>query len=629
MRPIPLICAVVCAATAILPGRAASPQTDRTDVAMRQELSQYGVTWTFDRPHKTGKFITGDWWVIGPVKVVSVTPAPGPTDVSDKLGTTPGRFGDTAFQDDGRMRNGSMVVLKASYTQGYDSRRRNYRDEDSVAFPYDLKVNHTLLSSISQTKRPNPNFLKGWFEKDGGVVRTVAALTCLEEAPPADAFRPPYIGTDRPIHRAKDLRRDLLPKLKPVEGAPNPDEIIRYFQRPWIDHMNGWLRVSVGENNPRYGREACRIVGFGGCMLLLDIDAAKKEQLLRNFVQVGIDLYGLSRCGKNWRGDGGHYAGRKFPIVFAGLMLGDEAMLNVPREVMFQEDQQTYYGRGFYGHHVLWQMVFHHQPTGPFEEKDPETWDNMNRRSYGYRLSTNGHSWLGFALAARWMKLIKAWNHDAMFDYCDRWMDPTELAIQSRGRRRRRGWTGKATDEWITRMWTTYRHKAPDQPAGTDNLMWVWEGRKGTWVPNPKPEAAFADPKTLKIAASAWEREWGGFPPEKTVDGDLDAKSSWRAGGHGQWIRYNLGAAKSIEGLEMAFMAGDSRKYTVGIEVSMDGEEWTEVFKGTNTGWTAQLEQYNFPPVKARYVRVVGYGNDNEKFAEWCNITEVKIRLKP
>jgi len=39
-------------------------------------ISQYGITWTFDKDYPTGQFINGDWWVVGPVTVASVSPAP-------------------------------------------------------------------------------------------------------------------------------------------------------------------------------------------------------------------------------------------------------------------------------------------------------------------------------------------------------------------------------------------------------------------------------------------------------------------------------------------------------------------------------------------------------------------------
>src|SRR5689334_7745850 len=39
------------------------------ELALKQSLSQYGITWTFDRPVRTGQFVNGDWYVVGPVTV--------------------------------------------------------------------------------------------------------------------------------------------------------------------------------------------------------------------------------------------------------------------------------------------------------------------------------------------------------------------------------------------------------------------------------------------------------------------------------------------------------------------------------------------------------------------------------
>src|SRR5690554_5855655 len=82
------------------------------DITYRKELSQYGITWTFDQPVKSGQFITGDWWVVGPVKIINITPAPGPID-NDESEIKVNRWNDTSLKTDHRMRNGSMIVLEA------------------------------------------------------------------------------------------------------------------------------------------------------------------------------------------------------------------------------------------------------------------------------------------------------------------------------------------------------------------------------------------------------------------------------------------------------------------------------------------------------------------------------------
>src|SRR5689334_16428979 len=94
-------------------------------VAKRKSLSQYGITWTFEQPATTGQFITGDWWVIGPVTILEVSPKPGVVRRED-LNIKINRWNDTSLKLDTTMRNGSMIVLKAGRRQGYDSRSGSF-----------------------------------------------------------------------------------------------------------------------------------------------------------------------------------------------------------------------------------------------------------------------------------------------------------------------------------------------------------------------------------------------------------------------------------------------------------------------------------------------------------------------
>ena len=38
-------------------------------------MSQWGITFTFDKNYETGTFANGDYWVIGPVKITAISPA--------------------------------------------------------------------------------------------------------------------------------------------------------------------------------------------------------------------------------------------------------------------------------------------------------------------------------------------------------------------------------------------------------------------------------------------------------------------------------------------------------------------------------------------------------------------------
>jgi hypothetical protein len=392
------------------------------------------------------------------------------------------------------MLNGSMVVLQCGPGQGYDSRSAGYDPALSVRLPFELAASRSLVSTISNTSLPVQNFCHKimWTseKQEQTVLRSAAVLTCLPGEPPADAFRPPYAGADKPLYRAKDLRWDLLLQLKPAGQVPDWEDFERYFQRAWLDHIPSWVQrgLSPNENQPAYGREHGRLVSIAGLMVHLDVPRERKERLVVGLVQLGIDLSGLAKVGGDWNQGGGHGSGRKWPILFASLMLDDPKLRELPETAVFHEDAQTYYGKGWFGQTVLWQMITHHGPREPYEEKPPEQWEEWDRTSEGYRICCNAVAWVGTALAARMMKAIPIWRHDAFFDYCDRWMRSDDPYAAARGGRSRPGQETTTFDPFVDAVWRAYRDTAPAQEYSGVNFKRIWEGEQPKWVPNPRPE---------------------------------------------------------------------------------------------------------------------------------------------
>ncbi|MEJ7826681.1 MAG: hypothetical protein WKF91_00740 [Segetibacter sp.] len=457
----------------------------------RKEVSQYGITWTFEKPTKTGQFITGDWWVTGPVTIVKITPAPGPVH-AENLNIKINQWNDTSLKMDTTMRNGSMIVLKAGRTQSYDSRSGSFSKNNIIKFPLVLAPDLSLISSISNTTLPVDNFCKNimWDseKKSQTVMKAAAVLTCLKEAPAKDAFRPPYAGTDKPIFLSRDIKWDLLPKLKAAGEVPSWSEFERYFERPWLDHLLSWEQQELvpNENGPNYGREHARLVSIASLMVMLDVPKAKKEKLTVELIQRGIDLYGLALSGGYWNEGGGHSSGRKWPILFASIMLNNSKIAKLPETAVFHEDTQTYYGKGWFGQIALWQMIMHHGKRDPYEEKPPAQWEKWDKTSESYRICCNAVAWTGTALAARYMRAIKLWNHDAYFDYIDRWMRSDDPYKNTRGDYPRPKAETTTSDPIVTEMWKAYRKNAPEQEMAGNNMKWVWEGNKGKWMPNSK-----------------------------------------------------------------------------------------------------------------------------------------------
>ncbi len=435
-------------------------------------IEQYGVTWTFEKPVRAGRFVNGDWYVVGPVRVARITPAP----------------------KDGR--NGSCLNVYNGERAGFDSRHgqeaKGGRFDANLflAPPIDLKPGDSLCSSISQEETGKSQKLLWIGGTDVTPVGTIAVLTCLAAPAPPDAFRPSYVGKTSKLYLARDLRRDILPKLSKDGvnftchhfGKFTIQDVAGWCRRPWVDLVLDEFTVPVN-NMPAYGREFARVVGVASLLLCLDFKPEEKEPLLVNFVQIGVDLWGMAGQGTNpasWITMGGHGIGRKWPILFAGLMLGDAEMQAPAKKyphLKFSEDEQTAFGPCWTGAKVVWagQMGAKGHPRypdrGAYEHLQPKDWPGETGENY--RRCCTSNAWVGEALAARILHAEKIWDHDAFFAYTDRWMteDDTEfvkIIEAARPKQKIADWGRQGTtwDPFVKDLWDKYRDHLPPAPDG-------------------------------------------------------------------------------------------------------------------------------------------------------------------
>ena len=103
-------------------------------------------------------------------------------------------------------------------------------------------------------------------------------------------------------------------------------------------------------------------------------------------------------------------------------------------------------------------------------------------------------------------------------------------------------------------------------------------------------------------------------------DGDFATKyATDERGGN---VIMDLGSV--VEGdlkLNISCLSGDKRTENFRIEYSLDGYNYTEVFKGTNSGTTTGIEQFDIGS-KARFVRVSFYGSSQ---GAWVSVTEMFV----
>ena len=163
---------------------------------LKESVTQYGITWTFEKPARVGQFVNSDFYVVGPVTIRAIDPKPlyGKDIPEGELGAR-----DKAQKEDQRVRNGFMLNPPAAMKVAYDSSTRNWFTPSLVQrLPVAMKAGDSLVSTVSMPPGLKINSqLKNVYARSGAPTRLAAVLTCVGEPQPPDASAPPS-ATARP-----------------------------------------------------------------------------------------------------------------------------------------------------------------------------------------------------------------------------------------------------------------------------------------------------------------------------------------------------------------------------------------------------------------------------------------------
>jgi len=430
------------------PGVSGTIAINEAPTSMVSSITQWGITFVFAHPVRAGQFAGGDWFVVGEAPIVDMQP---PVAIVG-----------------GRTQNGAMIDPDPSTpSQGYDSNlystyagfydpALNCALGIGAATPLVLAAGHSLVKTISSTDTTRVPRL-----------RTAAVLTTVPTVPRVGSFRPPYAGTDHQVRFDTGmLDLDRLLALSPTPGAPDLATETARFERVWLDHAPSWIgrMMHPTDNMPDYGRDLASLLGEAMLLCNTNLPLAQRALLAQRIVQIGIDDYGVLHAGGRWPGTGGHGSGRKMPILFAGALLRDPAMLGIGQgyvsqrlasgtaTTFFGEDCQTFYvaqtgtgvinwGYGDYSPADVGRADWGFAHVD-FPQDDHAAWD-----SSPYRVCCTANAWVGHVLVARMMGLVPAWNHPALFDYTDRYMTTATTPWE-------RAWS-----PWVAAMWDSYRQQ--------------------------------------------------------------------------------------------------------------------------------------------------------------------------
>lgn len=293
-------------------------------------VARHGITWTFNADYTVGQYANGDYYVVAPSGLTITGISPASTNTA------------------GRIINGSMVnpVAGQFAESGFDTLNLFYDAALNVARPggNDLSAGNPLVLAAGSSLVSSVSFATSRRPQ----LTDAAVLTVVSSAPASGSFRPPYCGTEKTHYWNKtDLNYGLLRNLAAPAFTPTLATQAAAMSRVWIEidtaHSGRYMHPS--NNQPDYGRDLASVSGIAMLLLHLNASEVEKEALLVNLVQYGLDVYGSAVSGGHWVANGGHNVGRKAPMLFAGLILGDSAITayaDKTTHFIFQEDQQAF-----------------------------------------------------------------------------------------------------------------------------------------------------------------------------------------------------------------------------------------------------------------------------------------------
>ena len=391
-------------------------------------IAQYGVTWTLSGTECTGQFVTGDYWVLDDgsgVTVSSVFPA-----------NTGGRNGSVV----------NPVVYSALGGQHpFDDRvRAGYSSALNATYPLTLNAGDALLSTVSRPEDLTDTDLFGTNPDSKSMVKSMAVLTVVSSIPSADAFRPAYVDRSQTLYYESSINYSAIPMLNPANysGVTGTTRTLRYLERPWMLHIFEWPSRDAHPylNMEQYHENISREIS--DAMLVMLMDTPERNEIIRRFVQVGIDYY---QVGLHGAGDGSYFKG---PVIAAGHLLGDTAMKNafinnslsaVPR------DEPDFYmlanqpanctttssivPAGCTYHDLnpatCYNVAFRNNTAANrcYEHLDPSEWGPDASADNSYRVCCDSYPWIGQVLSVQIMGLVTEWDNIASFWYTQRWVD--------------------------------------------------------------------------------------------------------------------------------------------------------------------------------------------------------------
>jgi len=388
--------------------------------ATTRSVSQWGITWSFDKDYECGQFANGDYWV--------------------KTDSSTGRVVITRIEPDLMLFDGKPVhgfeINPSPYKQGLDGRLTVFDPNLIPSLPYKAKPGDSILKGVSHIPCPNSNCYPG--------IKTASVLTVVSAIPKDNGstiFRPPYVGKNKPMRSTAEIKWSRVPVFDPVDDAPSLTWVVEKLGHVQMDHIRGNnMQTRPNDNLSDYGADINQIHGDAVLRLMLNDTQRAKTAAMIAVLQAGIDHYHFILEGQTWPRGGGEQPGRIILPLFSSYILDDPEMQSVVSaqspDLQYPYEIKTLHENA--SGIVLW---------GHYEGyNDEETyWDKLEKGSAAsgastladpYRFIDGGYipgdvyqlccTSQGFKQTALIMNLMpglrKIWKHEHLLSYADRWV---------------------------------------------------------------------------------------------------------------------------------------------------------------------------------------------------------------
>lgn len=411
-----------------------------------ESITQQGVTFNFAAPRPVGQYANGDWWVLGPVLITSISPASTLQNGVNGAGTTYTNrvvHGTMVNPGNRSFTTGRLTANNTTNTvQGWDSITSSIGfvaynaganvDPGATGSPLAVTTGSVLKFVSKLTDLPN-----GAQNRPAGLDMVV--LTVVDAIPAADAIRPGVSrsGKASPA-RLSQFDLGVFQNLAPTASAPTYAEALdwidRYHETALPDSINNPTAKGIN-NHPEYGRDIGNNLHRAMlCLHLSSFTSDQKRTLLSHMAAIADDLVSRAEEGAIVLGGGGGNQWKKPVVALCAAALGANApaswltYLSNAEKFRWGEDSQIFrvtpfdmalprftgdgrprsaYTMQMYGS-AEWGEAHSYQP-----ERDGSNWDSFYRDIVNYSLYPG---MLAVELTTGGKTL---WDHPELWTYYD------------------------------------------------------------------------------------------------------------------------------------------------------------------------------------------------------------------